>query len=80
MSLHVMQVVVTFAAGFPSSGENDSPLIEAVGFSPSLPIAVTGSLSGVLGVWDVPTQKPRQQCQPAWGRSTLCTSSQHGVG
>lgn len=37
------------------------PSVEAVGFSPALPVAVTGSLSGVMGVWDVPTQKLRQK-------------------
>ena len=49
MSLHVTQVVVTFAAGFPSSGENDSPSIEAVGFSLSLPIAVSEWGGGSVG-------------------------------
>ena len=55
--------MATFAAGFPLSGEDDSPSVEAVAFSSSLPVAVTGSLSGVLGVWDLPTQRLRQQLQ-----------------
>lgn len=75
LALHLLQVVGTFVAGFPSSGENDSPSVEAVGFSPSLPVAVTGSLSGVLGVWDLPTQKLRQQCQHGVGHSYASRSA-----
>lgn len=43
--------------------EPQVPVIESVGFCPSLPLALTGSLSGVLAVWDLPTQKLRQQCR-----------------
>ena len=44
------------------SGQGDElPSVEAVGFSSALPVAVTGSLSGMVGVWDIPTQKLRQQ-------------------
>ena len=62
--------MVTFAAGFPKLGDNvdvsegqgdDLPSVEAVGFSQALPVAVTGSLSGVVGVWDISTQKLRQK-------------------
>ncbi len=66
-----------FSAGFPCGSENhasededtesqsrknDSGSVEAVCFSPVFPVAVTGSLSGVIGVWDISTQKLRQQC------------------
>ena len=70
-----LQVLCVFAAGFsPASNESGSSggsesgdgerqcSVEAVGFSPLLPVAVTGSLSGVVGVWDFPTQKLRQKC------------------
>ena len=40
--------------------EDELQSVEAVGFSPTLPVAVTGSLSGVVGIWDIPTQKLRQ--------------------
>ena len=67
-------MLTTFGAGFPKSqssgaggggdeeSESEPPSVEAIAFSPVLPIAVTGSLSGVLGVWDMPTQKLRQRC------------------
>lgn len=67
-------MLVTFSAGFAkqgvdggagaSAGETESELssVEAVEFSPTNPLAVTGSLSGVMGIWDIPTQKLRQKC------------------
>ena len=65
-------MLVTFSAGFAkhvdsgggASAEQESQLspVEAVGFSPSTSLAVTGSLSGVMGVWDIPTQKLRHKC------------------
>ena len=66
-----MQVLATFSAGFAKQvgvagvaveEEADLPSVEAVGLSPTNPLAVTGSLSGVLGIWDIPTQKLRQKC------------------
>lgn len=63
--------MATFAAGFPLSGEDDPPSVEAVGFSSSLPVAVTGSLSGALGVWDLPTQRLRQQLQHEVGQCVV---------
>ena len=63
------QVMCTFPAGFAprrDSGDNGDEdrqcTVEAVSFSPLFPVAITGSLSGVLGVWDLPTQKLRQKC------------------
>ena len=61
---------MTFSAGFAGQGDADGGAegekevssVEAVGLSPVIPLAVTGSLSGVLGVWDMPTQKLRQKC------------------
>ena len=62
---------MTFSAGFARQGGSDAGAegekeevssVEAVGLSPTVPLAVTGSLSGVLGVWDMPTQKLRQKC------------------
>ena len=63
--------MATFAAGFPLTGDDDSPSVEAVGFSSSLPVAVTGSLSGVLGIWDLPTQRLRQQLQHEVGTCAI---------
>lgn len=51
-----------FPAGFCREGELVSGSVEAVCFSPHQPVGLTGSLSGVLGVWDLPTQKLRLQC------------------
>ncbi len=55
-----------FPAGFAEEreggGEELSCDVEAVCFSSVLPVGLTGSLSGVLGVWDLPTQKLRQKC------------------
>lgn len=63
---------MTFSAGFArqvdgdhgaeAGKEGELSSVEAVGLSPTSPLAVTGSLSGVLGVWDMPTQKLRQKC------------------
>ena len=63
---------MTFSAGFARQVDGDHGAeggkegelssVEAVGLSPTSPLAVTGSLSGVLGVWDMPTQKLRQKC------------------
>lgn len=58
------KVLCKFAAGFPPQreGADVSCGVEAVCFSPALPVVLTGSLSGVLGIWDLPTQKLRLQC------------------
>ena len=82
-----IQILATFQAGFPrSEGASSSPAgqvsdlseerepvcVEAVGFSSVLPVALTGSLSGVLGVWDLPTQQLRLQCTHDVSISTVC--------
>ena len=55
-----------FPAGFPEErGEGEGEMlcgVEAVCFSPVLPVALTGSLSGVLGVWDLASQRLRHKC------------------
>ncbi|XP_077997578.1 angio-associated migratory cell protein-like [Glandiceps talaboti] len=56
------KVITTFGAGPPAS-EEESNSVEAVGFCKSLPLAAVGSLNGVVGVWDVPTQIKRNQCK-----------------
>lgn len=66
------KVLATLAVGFPKqtaelSGDEASvsevaSSVEAVGFSPVLPLAVTASLSGVLGVWDTSSWTLRHQC------------------
>lgn len=63
----MVQVIATLAAGMPqetSDTERDSPpssSVEAVAFCPSLPLAITASLSGAVGVWDIATQKLRHK-------------------
>ena len=37
--------------------------VEDVCFCPSLPLALTASLSGAVGVWDIATQKLRHKLQ-----------------
>ena len=63
----LFQVVATFAAGMPQDSadvDGDGPppsSVEAVAFCPSLPLALTASLSGGVGVWDIATQKLRHK-------------------
>eukprot|EP00731_Ephydatia_muelleri_P030804 Em0022g318a len=68
------KVLATFDASEGSSGEEQMP-VEAVAFSTSLPVALTGSLSGVLGVWDLSTQKLRQQCRTPEEGGIVCIHS-----
>ena len=67
-----VQVVVSLAAGMPqeavgSTAEEGTPSapssVEDVAFFPSLPLALTASLSGAVGVWDIATQKLRHCLQ-----------------
>ncbi|XP_014663766.1 PREDICTED: angio-associated migratory cell protein-like isoform X2 [Priapulus caudatus] len=44
-------------------GANAEDSIESVAFSPSLQLLATGSLNGMLGIWDVPTQVLRHNCK-----------------
>ncbi len=69
MQLLLAQVVATLSAGFPR-GQDSVPSapaedgsVECVAFTPTLPLAVSGSLSGVMAVWDLPTQQLRLVCQ-----------------
>ena len=57
----LLQVLASFSAGFSTGGE-EAASVEAVAFSPSHPHALTGSLTGVMGVWDIPTQTLRHHC------------------
>lgn len=67
--LYTVQVVVSLAAGMPqevASTADDEGMIqpppssvEDVVFFPTLPLALTASLSGAVGVWDIATQKLR---------------------
>ncbi|XP_064607664.1 angio-associated migratory cell protein-like [Liolophura sinensis] len=54
------KVLATFQCGKPASLETDC--VETVGFSQTQPLVATGSLSGSLCVWDVPTQVLRHTC------------------
>ena len=62
--------MATLGAGFPrgqdsapSPPEEGAGCVECVAFSPTLPLAVSGSLSGAMAVWDLPTQQLRLVCQ-----------------
>ncbi|XP_046859614.1 angio-associated migratory cell protein-like [Xenia sp. Carnegie-2017] len=47
--------------------------IESVAFCSILPVVLTGSLSGKLGIWDLTNQRIRQQCEhPAGVTKILC--------
>jgi hypothetical protein len=68
-----VQVVVSLAAGMPrevapTADDEDKThstpsSVEDVAFFPSLPLALTASLSGAVGVWDIATQKLRHTLQ-----------------
>ena len=45
------------------SSEPPPSSVEDVCFCPSLPLALTASLSGAVGVWDIATQKLRHKLQ-----------------
>ncbi|EDO35758.1 predicted protein [Nematostella vectensis] len=59
------KVLTSLNAGFPNpKDDTDSPpSIESVCFSKVNPVLATASLSGVLGLWDLSTQRLRQQCK-----------------
>ncbi len=57
------KVLATFSAGEVKENIGDSNSVESVGLCQSQSLAAVGSLNGSLGVWDVPTQKIRHQCQ-----------------
>ena len=47
----------------PTSADSFTSSVEDVAFCPSLPLAITASLSGAVGVWDIATQKLRHKLQ-----------------
>ena len=61
--------MATLAAGMPQEASSDTDTepppssVEDVAFCPTLPLALTASLSGAVGVWDVTTQKLRHKLQ-----------------
>ncbi|XP_071792333.1 angio-associated migratory cell protein-like [Asterias amurensis] len=57
------KVLATFSAGAIKENIGDSNSVESVGLCQSQSLAAVGSLNGSLGLWDVPTQKIRHQCQ-----------------
>ncbi|XP_022079230.1 angio-associated migratory cell protein-like [Acanthaster planci] len=57
------KVLATFSAGAVKPEIGDSNSVEAVGLCQSQSLAAVGSLNGILGVWDIPTQKQRHCCQ-----------------
>ncbi|XP_070569921.1 angio-associated migratory cell protein-like [Ptychodera flava] len=56
------KVIATFAAG-PAASEDESNSVEAVAFCKSQPLVAVGSLNGIVGLWDIPTQIQRNQCK-----------------
>jgi len=56
--------------GDEGDGEDDS--VEAVGFSSSHNYAATGTVKGLLTVWDLSSQTPRHQLQHKDGVVKLC--------
>lgn len=53
------KVLATFDCSSPGVDENS---VEAVGFSPTHAFAATGTVTGVLGIWDTNTQICRHRC------------------
>lgn len=55
--------VASFDAGFPRDDDSETQnSIECVGFSNDTLFALSGSLSGVLGIWDISAQRLRHRC------------------
>jgi len=57
--------------GMEDKYSSDRRSVEAVCFCPVLPVVVTGSLSGHVGVWDIATQRLRQKCMQEVWRDSL---------
>ncbi len=58
------KIIATFDAGFPQSdNEAQNSSIECVSFSMDMSYVLSGSLSGVLGIWDISAQRLRHQCK-----------------
>ncbi len=69
--------MATLDAGFPRPSDpgdegGESGCVECVGVSPTQSLALTGSLSGTLAIWDLPTQQMRLNCQHV---VSVCTRS-----
>lgn len=54
------KVLTTFDCSSPDAEENS---VEAVGFSPTHAFAATGTVAGVLSIWDTNTQICRHSCK-----------------
>ncbi len=64
------KVIATFEAGFPQAddeGDDDNKSIECVAFSRDMSYVLSGSLSGVLAIWDISAQRLRHQCKHPMG-------------
>lgn len=62
------KVLSTFQAGFPQSKEEtDNASVECVCFSSDMLFVLSGSLSGVLAVWDISAQRLRHECKHPLG-------------
>ena len=58
------KLVASFDAGFAqASDDSEPPSIECVAFSHDQTLACSGSLSGVLAIWDISAQRLRHQCK-----------------
>ena len=58
------KVLATFDAGFPQSKEeSENTSVECVCFSNDTVFVLSGSLSGVLGIWDISAQRLRHECK-----------------
>ena len=69
------KILSTFDAGFPQGddGSEDSS-VECVAFTDDTSYILSGSLSGVLAVWDISAQRLRHTCKHPLGAgiATLC--------
>ena len=62
------KVLCSFEAGFPQSGEeSENSSVECVAFSSDTQYVLSGSLSGVLGIWDISAQRLRHSCKHPLG-------------
>ena len=58
------KILSTFDAGFPqSNGDTENTSVECVSFSTDTLFVLSGSLSGVLAVWDISAQRLRHECK-----------------
>ena len=58
------KILTSFDAGFPHGNEDgESTSVECVSFSNDTLYVLSGSLSGVLAVWDISAQRLRHECR-----------------